>query len=561
MIDVPDRFRPDPELAYEMLVRRVRDVVLCAVPRDTRILIVTGGDEDFLQHLDYRYPLQFPSGTGDGSAAEPADGDAAVAALEQARAQGAQFLVVPASSYWWFERYPEFAGHLDANYRKIATEPPTCDIFALTDDAIVDRRDPETEPELSDLSPIRTVASADLGYRADPNGYFRWGWHGLRCVELGLQVTRKETVESILDLPCGHGRVLRTLKARFPEAKLTACDIDRDGVDFCAEVFGATPVYSEENPVDVQLPDSYDLIWCGSLLTHLPADRCGAFIELFAKHLTPGGVVVFTTHGRLYAELIHHDAINTSVFEPMRIVRDYQRDGFGYEDYMFGLPNVGFTVSSPAWVCRELERHTGLRLAGFSERAWGGLQDVVTCVRMPEDEIKKTVEVQKRWLDSLEPRERANVAAEYRNVNEYRELVGRIKDVARRTLPKDSTVVVVSRGDESLVQLDASRGWHFPRDEHGQYSGHYPADSARAIEHLEALRAQGAEYFLLPASAFWWLEHYEQFGEHLASSYPVIVRLDDTCLIYGLTEGASDGAVHATSVPPQVTWPSAGPED
>jgi hypothetical protein len=179
---------------------------------------------------------------------------------------------------------------------------------------------------------------------------------------------------------------------------------------------------------------------------------------------------------------------------------------------------------------------------------------------VPEDETQKTVQDHKRWLDMAEPGAHAKVAAEYRNLHEYRDLVDRIKDVARRTLPKNATVVVVSRGDENLVQLDGSRGWHFPRDEHGRYTGHYPPDSATAIQHLEELRAKGADYFLLPASAFWWLEHYEQFAEHLASCYPVVVRLDDTCLIYGLTEGASGGAVHATSVPPQVTWPAA-PED
>jgi SAM-dependent methyltransferase len=555
-LDLPDRFQPDPELSYSQLVRRVRDVVLCTVPRATRVLVITDGDDDFLQRLDGRPAQQFPS-PQEGNGISPADGDALVAALEQERDQGAHFLVVPVNTYSWFSRYPEFAGHLERNYHKVKLEPQTCEIFALTDETFADERDPDTDPELSELNPNRAIASGDLGFRADPDGYFRWGWLGLRCVELALQAARKETVDSILDLPCGHGRVLRALQAKFPEAKLTACDIDRDGVDFCAEVFGATPVYSEENPADVSLPDSYDLIWCGSLLTHLPADRCSGFIELFANHLNPGGIAVFTTHGHLYAELLRQDAINSSVVDPQQIVQEYKRHGFGYQDYMFGLPNVGFTVSSPSWVCRELERHPGLRLVLFSERAWGGLQDVVTCVRVPEDNVQKKVEDHKRWLDEAEPGARAKLAAEYRNMHEYRDLVNRIRDVAQRTLPKEATVVVVSRGDELLVQLDGSQGWHFPRDEQGRYPGHHPEDSATAIEQLEELRAEGADYFLLPASSFWWLEHYEQFAAHLEGRYPVVVRLDDTCLIYGLTEDASGGAVHATSVPPQVTWPAA----
>jgi SAM-dependent methyltransferase len=538
MIDVPDRFQPDPELAYSQLIRRVRDVVLCTVPRSRKVLIVTGGDDEFAQRLDGRQALHFPA-SEEGDAAGPADDDAALATLQREREQGAQFLVIPVNQSSWLERYPDFAEQLERNYRKLASERHTCDIYALTDETTFDERDPDRDPETSDLNPIRAIAAGDLGFRADPDGYFRWSWHGLRCVELALQAARKKTVESILDLPCGHGRVLRTLKAKFPEAKLTACDIDRDGVDFCAEVFGATPVYSEENPADVPLPDSYDLIWCGSLLTHLPADGCGGFIELFANHLNVGGIAVFTTHGHLYAELLRHDAINSSVLDPEQIVRDYRRDGFGYQDYMFGLPNVGFTASSPSWVCHELERHTGLKLVLFSERAWGGMQDVVACVRIPDDELQETVQSYKSWLDQAEPGARAKLAAEYRNMHEYRDLVDRIKDVAQRTLPKDATVVVVSRGDDRLLQFDGTQGWHFPRDEHGRYPGHHPPDSATAIEHLEELRAQGADYFLIPASAFWWLEHYEQFAAHLANSYPVVVKLDDTCFIFRLNGEAT----------------------
>ena len=40
--------------------------------------------------------------------------------------------------------------------------------------------------------------------------------------------------ESILDFGCGFGRVLRMLKAAYPEARLTAADVKREGVDFCA---------------------------------------------------------------------------------------------------------------------------------------------------------------------------------------------------------------------------------------------------------------------------------------------------------------------------------------
>jgi hypothetical protein len=119
----------------------------------------------------------------------------------------------------------------------------------------------------------------------------------------------------------------------------------------------------------------------------------------------------------------------------------------------------------------------------------------------------------------------------------YRQLVRRIWQVARTNLPSGATVVVVSRGDEALLELDdCSRSWHFPQGEGGVYAGHYPTDDAEAISHLEELRAKGGEFLLLPETSLWWLEHYGGFREHLEEHYRPFVREEGTCLIFDLRE-------------------------
>lgn len=64
----------------------------------------------------------------------------------------------------------------------------------------------------------------------------------------------------ILDLPSGAGRVLRALRAGFPDASIVACDLMRDGVDFCAREFGAIPVYAAADVGSGTGPDRFDLI-------------------------------------------------------------------------------------------------------------------------------------------------------------------------------------------------------------------------------------------------------------------------------------------------------------
>jgi len=134
----------------------------------------------------------------------------------------------------------------------------------------------------------------------------------------------------------------------------------------------------------------------------------------------------------------------------------------------------------------------------------------------------------------------------------YRELVERVREVVASQTPVNSIVAVVSKGDPELVRLPGRRGWHFPQRHDGIYAGHYPADSSAAIGHLAQLRAKGAQYLLFPATAFWWMEHYRQFAEHLESRHAV-VHNDDTCMLYAL---AASGA---PAVPAGAAKPDSDP--
>jgi GT2 family glycosyltransferase len=114
----------------------------------------------------------------------------------------------------------------------------------------------------------------------------------------------------------------------------------------------------------------------------------------------------------------------------------------------------------------------------------------------------------------------------------YGRLVERIRAAVAQTVPSGSTVLVISRGDRALVELEDRQAGHFPQDRGGGYLGHHPRDSEDAIARLEELRARGADYLVMPSTSYWWLEHYHGFAEHLRERYPVT----DTgpCSIYGL---------------------------
>jgi hypothetical protein len=129
-------------------------------------------------------------------------------------------------------------------------------------------------------------------------------------------------------------------------------------------------------------------------------------------------------------------------------------------------------------------------------------------------------------------REPAAVADSGELIADYAELVQRIHAVAAATLPRGARVLVVSRGDETLLLpgLDAR---HFPQGLGGVYAGHHPADSGAAIAHLEQCCTEGAEFLLLPSTAFWWLDYYGGLLQHLMGRGRVLHH-DGHCVIFDL---------------------------
>jgi GT2 family glycosyltransferase len=122
-----------------------------------------------------------------------------------------------------------------------------------------------------------------------------------------------------------------------------------------------------------------------------------------------------------------------------------------------------------------------------------------------------------------------------REPSTYRTQVARVQDLVARTIPPDTIVLVISKGDDSLMELGERRGWHFPQTADGVYAGYHPSDGAEAIAHLEALRASGAGFLVVPEPSSWWLEYYVDFQRHL----------EDRCQLLAAEEGA--GRVYALS--------------
>jgi len=233
--------------------------------------------------------------------------------------------------------------------------------------------------DLSRLQPNLAVSTKDTmltpGAEAE---YFEIGRRALDLVLFSAQLCDKPHYPDILDLPCGHGRVLRWLRAHYDYARITACDLDRDGVDFCRDQFGATGVYSQPDLRALPFSTQFDLVWCGSLLTHLAPAAWLAALDCLIRWTRDCGVIVFSTQGRFFATLLARgeaqfaDDVDTST-----LLENFQRQGQAFEPYFSDpIRRYGLTLTSPEFLARTLQSYPNIILRACLEQAWG-VQDIV----------------------------------------------------------------------------------------------------------------------------------------------------------------------------------------
>jgi SAM-dependent methyltransferase len=215
---------------------------------------------------------------------------------------------------------------------------------------------------------IRDVMAGDAMYEYAPELYWEAGERALALCQDALGGREPHRV---LDFACGAGRVLRHFRAAWPEAELTACDAWREGLDYCVATFGALRQPSHDDPSIPRLKGPFDLIWSGSLLTHVGEEFWRKTLALWAKAL--GGVLVFTTHGRSVAERVRNGDLDFTPEQRAAVLESYERAGFGFAaNYS---DRLGDCLSSPEWVRERLAvvPHQVVHPGGRSSMAEGAV--------------------------------------------------------------------------------------------------------------------------------------------------------------------------------------------
>jgi SAM-dependent methyltransferase len=219
--------------------------------------------------------------------------------------------------------------------------------------------------------------------------YFEIGGDAIRLIVSELIRGIRKVPQTILDFPCGAGRVTRHLRAFFPDSRVFACDLYDQHVNFCVSELGAEGIMSKENFDELDFGLRFDLIFCGSLLSHLPGELFRPALRLLSRSLTAQGIAIVTLLGRHaeYAQKHKWKYLEDDLFATAAAT--VVQTGYGFVDYNQAIRSkfdrqarYGITLSRPHWVLKLVEDEQ-IRVLGFAERGWDNHQDVLVIGKPP----------------------------------------------------------------------------------------------------------------------------------------------------------------------------------
>lgn len=228
---------------------------------------------------------------------------------------------------------------------------------------------------------VSAISPSDDMWQAGEDWYFDVGENAIEIILSGLTYSWLNDVQSILDLPCGFGRVTRHLRNAFPGAQIFCCDLNREGVDFCRETFSGFGIYSHPDLLKAPLM-AYDVIWVGSLFTHLDQYRTTSWLTHLCSCLNENGILIATFHGPW--SIVAHEKYGSLIDKDswLSIIHQYKENGYGYAPYpQFEDPNYGVSLVSSSKLIDISSRIPGVRILSYTERGWGGNHDVLVLGR------------------------------------------------------------------------------------------------------------------------------------------------------------------------------------
>ena len=131
--------------------------------------------------------------------------------------------------------------------------------------------------------------------------FLKGGEGTLNDIEFALQSIGKSLSQSreLLDFGCGCGRLALALQNRgLTGLRAIGCDVDERAILWCQQFLERDKfVVNSALPPSPFKNETFDLIWCGSVFTHLDENRQDLWLAEINRILKPDGILLASVHG------------------------------------------------------------------------------------------------------------------------------------------------------------------------------------------------------------------------------------------------------------------------
>jgi CheY-like chemotaxis protein len=198
---------------------------------------------------------------------------------------------------------------------------------------------------------------------------------GLSIIQANQELAQVPDFKSILDFGSGAGRVTRWFRAAYPNAQITTADLRERDLDLCVSEFGSTRWVTSTDLQRLEAPQTYDLVWMGSVLTHLSADNSRLLMQKAMDWCNDKGLYVTSFHGRYAYSVRQNQYYVPDLSKLPEIEKGFETSDYGYADYP---DSVGYGVSftDPSWVISQAKK-LPCRIIAMGERVWDSNHDVL----------------------------------------------------------------------------------------------------------------------------------------------------------------------------------------
>lgn len=166
---------------------------------------------------------------------------------------------------------------------------------------------------------------------------------------------------SLLEFASGSGRLTRHLVGNWEH--VAACDIQPSAIDFLRNEIRVAAYLSCYDPRELKIDRQFDVVFALSFFTHIPEERFGPWLDRLSSLVAPGGLLVFTTHGRKSGANF--------------IALGYTPDDSDFWFFSNPTPEYGQSVAMPSFVEAARQSHApAMKQQHYAEAGWDAHQDL-----------------------------------------------------------------------------------------------------------------------------------------------------------------------------------------